>query len=57
MLTFNDVNESTPQPFKRVWVRTDKGASSNGYIRNDGKWIINCQRLVNAGHKVIGWKA
>ena len=56
LVKFTPVSESLPQPFVRVYVQTDKGATSNGYVRTDGKWTINCPLLVNAGHKVIGWK-
>lgn len=53
---FTPVTDKLPAPYLRVWVRTDKGGSTTGYLKESGVWVINCHRLAAAGHVVVGWK-
>lgn len=54
---FIDVTEKLPPPYARVWVRTDQGGSTTGYVKESGEWVINCNRLAAAGHRVVEWKS
>jgi len=50
------ITESQPKPFARVWVRTDTGRETTGYVNSSGEWVINCKRIRETGAKVLSWK-
>jgi hypothetical protein len=43
-------------PLTRVWVMTDTGRETTGYVKSDGEWFINCPRIRATGAKVLRWK-
>jgi len=45
-----------PKPFRRVWVKTDSGAQTTGYVTEAGKWRINCARIAALKPAVISWR-
>lgn len=50
------VKERHPRSFVRVWVMTDTGMETTGYVKSDGQWFINCPRIRATGAKVLRWK-
>lgn len=51
------VLERLPKAFSRVWVKTDSGAQTTGYVNMAGEWKINCPRIAAEKPTVIGWRA
>ncbi|UYU30276.1 50S ribosomal protein L13 [Siccibacter colletis] len=45
-----------PRSFTRVWVMTDTGRETTGYVKSDGEWFINCPSIRATGAMVIRWK-
>ena len=50
------ITESLPSPFARVWVKTDTGRETTGYVNRSGEWVINCKRIRDSGAKVERWR-
>ncbi|WP_200780953.1 50S ribosomal protein L13 [Klebsiella oxytoca] len=50
------VKERHPRSFVRVWVMTDTGRETTGYVKSDGEWHINCEKIRATGAKVLRWK-
>lgn len=50
------ITESQPKPFARVWVRTDTGRETTGYVNSSGEWVINCVTIRATGAKVERWR-
>ena len=55
-MKYKSVSESKPNPLTRVWVETDTGRETTGYVKSDGEWFINCPRIRATGAKVLRWK-
>lgn len=55
-MTYKSVTEGKPKPLTRVWVMTDTGRETTGYVKSDGEWHINCSRIRATGAKVLRWK-
>lgn len=55
-MTWIPVSVRLPRPFVRVWVLTDTGRETTGYVKSDGEWFINCPRIRATGAKVLRWK-
>lgn len=50
------VKERKPKLFERVWVLTDTGRKTTGYVNSSGDWVINCPSIRASGAKVVRWK-
>ena len=55
-MTYKSVMEGKPKPLTRVWVMTDTGRETTGYVKSDDEWHINCARIRATGAKVLRWK-
>lgn len=55
-MTYKSVKHGLPKPFSRVWVRTDTGRETTGYVNSSGEWVINCKRIRDSGAKVERWR-
>ncbi|SAG28823.1 hypothetical protein [Enterobacter hormaechei] len=55
-MTYKSVKHGLPRSFTRVWVMTDTGRETTGYVKPDGEWFINCPRIRATGAKVLRWK-
>lgn len=55
-MTYKSVKHGLPRAFIRVWVMTDTGRETTGYVKSDGEWHINCPRIRATGAKVLRWK-
>lgn len=45
-----------PPSFTSVWVLTDTGRQTTGYVKSDGGWFINCPRIRATGVQVLRWR-
>ncbi len=52
-MTYKSVKHGLPRSFTRVWVMTDTGRETTGYVKSDGEWFINCPRIRATGTKVL----
>lgn len=50
------VTESLPKSFTRVWIMTDTGRQTTGYVKSDGEWFINCAAIRATGAVVTKWR-
>ncbi|HEJ8309861.1 TPA: 50S ribosomal protein L13 [Klebsiella michiganensis] len=50
------VKERHPRSFVRVWVMTDTGKQTTAYVKSDGEWYINCDRIRATGAVVLRWR-
>ena len=50
------ITEILPKPLARVWVKTDAGRETTGYLKSNGEWVINCVTIRATGAKVERWK-
>lgn len=50
------VTERLPKAFARVWVLTDTGRQTTGFVKSSGEWHINCPRIRATGAVVLQWK-
>jgi len=50
------VSERLPKAFIRVWVKTDSGVQTTGYVNEAGEWRINCPRIAAKRPNVISWR-
>ena len=50
------VQQRLPRTFTRVWVITDTGQQTTAYVKSDGEWFINCDRIRGAGAAVLRWR-
>ena len=50
------VSVRLPRSFVRVWVMTDTGRETTGYVKSNGEWFINCERIRATGAQVLRWK-
>lgn len=55
-MTWTPVTVRLPRSFVRVWVLTDTGRETTGYVKSDGEWFINCPRIRATGAVVLRWK-
>ncbi|WP_220703745.1 hypothetical protein [Citrobacter braakii] len=55
-MTWTPVSVRLPRPFARVWVQTDTGRETTGYVKSDGEWFINCPRIRATGAVVLRWR-
>ncbi|GAB0972726.1 hypothetical protein [Escherichia coli] len=55
-MTWTPVSVRLPRSFTRVWVLTDTGRETTGYVKSDGEWFINCPRIRATGAVVLRWK-
>lgn len=55
-MDWQPVTTSKPKALSRVWVQTDTGRETTGYVKSDGEWFINCPRIRATGAKVLRWK-
>lgn len=55
-MTWKRITESLPKPFTRVWVKTDTGRETTGYLKSGGEWVINCVTIRATGAVVVSWK-
>jgi len=49
-------SERKPRVFTRVWIKTDTGRETTGYVNSIGKWIINCPSIRATGAVVVEWR-
>lgn len=50
------VTASKPKALSRVWVQTDTGRETTGYVKSDGEWVINCVTIRATGAVVVSWR-
>lgn len=50
------VKQRIPESFVRVWVMTDTGRQATGYVKSDGEWFINCEKIRATGAQVLRWR-
>ncbi|HBQ0971470.1 TPA: 50S ribosomal protein L13 [Klebsiella pneumoniae] len=50
------VQQRLPRTFTRVWVITDTGEQTTAYVKSDGEWYINCDRIRATGAVVLRWR-
>ena len=50
------VQQRLPRTFTRVWVITDTGEQTTAYVKSDGEWFINCDRIRATGAAVLRWR-
>lgn len=55
-MTWTPVTVLLPRSFVRVWVLTDTGRETTGYVKSNGEWFINCPRIRATGAVVLRWK-
>ena len=55
-MNWKPITESLPKPFARVWVKTDTGRETTGYLKSDGEWVINCVTIRATGAVVVSWR-
>lgn len=55
-MTWKPITESLPRPFSRVWVKTDTGRETTGYLKSGGELVINCVTIRATGAVVVSWK-
>lgn len=55
-MTWTPVSVRLPRSFSRVWVLTDTGRETTGYVKSDGEWFINCPRIRATGAVVLRWR-
>ncbi|WP_290567485.1 MULTISPECIES: hypothetical protein [unclassified Leclercia] len=55
-MTWTPVSVRLPRSFTRVWVLTDTGRETTGYVKSDGEWFINCPRIRATGAMVLRWR-
>lgn len=55
-MTWVSVSVRLPRAFTRVWVMTDTGRETTGYVKSDGEWFINCPRIRATGAVVLRWR-
>lgn len=55
-MTYKSVKHEYAAFVHRVWVMTDTGRETTGYVKSDGEWFINCPRIRATGAKVLRWR-
>lgn len=55
-MKWTPVSVRLPRSFIRVWVLTDTGRETTGYVKSDGEWFINCPRIRATGAVVLRWR-
>lgn len=55
-MTWTSVSARLPSSFVLVWVLTDTGRETTGYVKSDGEWFINCPRIRATGAVVLRWR-
>ncbi|TYL72920.1 50S ribosomal protein L13 [Klebsiella pneumoniae] len=50
------VQQRLPRTFTRVWVITDTGQQTTAYVKSNGEWHINCDRIRATGAVVLRWR-
>lgn len=46
----------TPKPYVRVWLVTDAGVQTTGYISSNGSWVFLCKRVAATNPTVARWR-
>lgn len=55
-MEWQPVTASKPKALSRVWVKTDTGRETTGYLKSDGEWVINCVTIRATGAVVVSWR-
>lgn len=55
-MTYKSVKHGLPRAFTRVWVMTDTGRETTGYIKGNGEWFIFCRAVAAGKPEVIRWE-
>jgi len=55
-MTWIPVSARLPRSFTRVWVLTDTGRETTGYVKSGGEWFINCPQIRATGAVVLRWR-
>ncbi|EPJ5100225.1 hypothetical protein P0309_004281 [Citrobacter freundii] len=55
-MTYKSVKHGLPRSFTRVWVMTDTGRETTGYVKSNGEWVINCVTIRATGAVVVSWR-
>lgn len=55
-MKWTPVSVRLPRSFALVWVLTDTGRETTGYVKSDGEWFINCPRIRATGAVVLRWR-
>lgn len=55
-MTWISVKSRLPRSLERVWVLTDTGRETTGYVKSDGEWVINCAAIRATGAVVVRWR-
>lgn len=55
-MVYKSVKHGLPRSFTRVWVMTDTGRETTGYVKSDGEWVINCVTIRAMGAVVVSWR-
>lgn len=56
LMAWVSVQQRLPRTFTRVWVITDTGQQTTAYVKSDGEWFINCDRIRATGAVVLRWR-
>ena len=56
MMVWISVQQRLPRTFTRVGVITDTGEQTTAYVKSDGEWFINCDRIRATGAAVLRWR-
>ncbi|WP_314140098.1 hypothetical protein [Buttiauxella noackiae] len=55
-MVYKSVKHGLPRSFTRVWVMTDTGRETTGYLKSNGEWVINCVTIRATGANVERWR-
>lgn len=55
-MEWTSVAARLPSVFTRVWVMTDTGRQTTGFVKSNGEWHINCPRIGATGAVVLEWR-
>ncbi|RSB61531.1 50S ribosomal protein L13 [Atlantibacter subterranea] len=55
-MTWVSASACLPRTFVRVWVKTDTGRETTGYVNSSGEWVINCPSIRATGAVVVEWR-
>ncbi|CZW48595.1 gp12 [Enterobacter hormaechei] len=55
-MTYKSVTEGKPKPLTRVWVETDTGRETTGYVKSNGEWYLLCRKVAAENPEVIRWE-
>ncbi|MBK5074603.1 DUF551 domain-containing protein [Budviciaceae bacterium CWB-B4] len=49
------VNQRLPEPLTKVWVKTNTGKQTTGYVKNNGEWHLFCRRIAADNPVIVEW--